>query len=103
MFSCRRDRFKKLDGNGPNGYFYFLAGPKCLYVYFRGFGGRLGLSLVPGPPNLPLFVGFRLYRNSNIKLWGLLGVLPYSVLLTFSQSYIKHDLRKNKIVVSFFC
>jgi hypothetical protein len=25
------------------------------------------------------------------------------VLLTFSQPYIEHDLRKNKIVVSFFC
>jgi hypothetical protein len=26
-----------------------------------------------------------------------------SVLLVFSQSYVEHDLRKNKIVVSFFC
>jgi hypothetical protein len=26
----------------------------------------------------------------------------YGVLLTFSQSYIEHDLRKNKIVLSFF-
>jgi hypothetical protein len=26
-----------------------------------------------------------------------------SVLLTFSQSYVEHDLRENKIVVSFFC
>jgi hypothetical protein len=25
-----------------------------------------------------------------------------SVFLTFSQSYIEHDLRKNKIVVPFF-
>jgi hypothetical protein len=25
---------------------------------------------------------------------------PYSVLLSFSQSYVKHDLRKNKIVVA---
>jgi hypothetical protein len=28
---------------------------------------------------------------------------PYSVLLAFSQSYVGHDLRKNKIVVPFFC
>jgi hypothetical protein len=34
---------------------------------------------------------------------GLLGVFLHSVLLAFSQSYIKHDLRKNKIVVPFFC
>jgi hypothetical protein len=27
---------------------------------------------------------------------------PYSVLLAFSQSYIEHDLRKNKIIVTFF-
>jgi hypothetical protein len=25
-----------------------------------------------------------------------------SVLLTFSQSYVEHDLRKNKIVVPYF-
>jgi hypothetical protein len=31
---------------------------------------------------------------------------PHNVLLAFSQSYVKHDLRKNKIVVApttFFC
>jgi hypothetical protein len=28
---------------------------------------------------------------------------PRSVHLTFFQSYVKYDLRKNKIVVSFFC
>jgi hypothetical protein len=27
---------------------------------------------------------------------------PCSVLLTFSQSYVEHDLRKNKIVIPFF-
>jgi hypothetical protein len=27
---------------------------------------------------------------------------PRSVLLSFSQSYIEHDLRKNKIVIHFF-
>jgi hypothetical protein len=27
----------------------------------------------------------------------------HSVLLTFSQSYVEHDLRKNKIIVLFFC
>jgi hypothetical protein len=26
-----------------------------------------------------------------------------SVLLAFSQSYVEYDLRKNKIVVPFFC
>jgi hypothetical protein len=28
---------------------------------------------------------------------------PRSVLLAFFQFYIEHDLRKNKIVVSFVC
>jgi hypothetical protein len=28
---------------------------------------------------------------------------PSSILLAFSQSYVEHDLRKNKIVVPFFC
>jgi hypothetical protein len=28
---------------------------------------------------------------------------PPSVFLAFFQSYIKHDLRKNKIVLPFFC
>jgi hypothetical protein len=27
----------------------------------------------------------------------------HNVLLAFSQSYVEHDLRKNKIVVPFFC
>jgi hypothetical protein len=26
-----------------------------------------------------------------------------SILIAFSQSYIEHDLRKNKIIVPFFC
>jgi hypothetical protein len=26
-----------------------------------------------------------------------------SVLMAFSQTYVKHDLRKNKIIISFFC
>jgi hypothetical protein len=30
----------------------------------------------------------------------MLGVFFPSVLLTFSQSYVKYDLRKNKIVVA---
>jgi hypothetical protein len=25
-----RDEFRKLDGEGPNGYFYFLGRTKCL-------------------------------------------------------------------------
>ena len=40
--------------------------------------------------------------HAIILITGLLGVLPPSVLLAFSQSYVKHDLRKNKIVVLFF-
>jgi hypothetical protein len=28
---------------------------------------------------------------------------PCSILLAFSQSYVKYDLRKNKIIVLFFC
>jgi hypothetical protein len=28
---------------------------------------------------------------------------PHSVLLVFSQSYVEYDLRKNKIIVPFFC
>jgi hypothetical protein len=28
---------------------------------------------------------------------------PRSVFMSFSQSYVKHDLRKNKIVVPFVC
>jgi hypothetical protein len=28
---------------------------------------------------------------------------PRSVLLAFSQSYVEHNLRKNKIVIPFFC
>jgi hypothetical protein len=27
---------------------------------------------------------------------------PHSVFLAFSQSYVEHDLRKNKIIVHFF-
>jgi hypothetical protein len=33
----------------------------------------------------------------------LLGGSPRSVLLAFSQSYVEHDLRKNKIIIPFFC
>jgi hypothetical protein len=36
--------------------------------------------------------------KGKVNFRGLLGV--FSVV--FSQSYIEHDLRKNKIVVSFF-
>jgi hypothetical protein len=28
---------------------------------------------------------------------------PHSILLVFSKSYVEHDLRKNKIVIPFFC
>jgi hypothetical protein len=37
------------------------------------------------------------------KKKGFLRSSPHSILLPFSQSYVKHDLRKNKIVVPFFC
>ena len=45
---------------------------------------------------------FPLYQTPiyiYIYIWGFLGVLP----IVLSQSYVKHDLRKNKIVVLFFC
>jgi hypothetical protein len=35
--------------------------------------------------------------------WGFARGSPRSILLAFSQSYVEHDLRKNKIVVPFFC
>jgi hypothetical protein len=35
-------------------------------------------------------------------LMGFARGYPHSVLLAFSQSYIEHDLRKNKIVIPFF-
>jgi hypothetical protein len=28
---------------------------------------------------------------------------PRNILMAFSQSYVEHDLSKNKIVVPFFC
>jgi hypothetical protein len=41
-------------------------------------------------------------KNDEIFL-GFARGSPRSVLLAFSQSYVEHDLRKNKIGVSFFC
>jgi hypothetical protein len=37
-----------------------------------------------------------------INLFGFARGSPYSVLLAFFQSYVKYDLRKNKILVPFF-
>jgi hypothetical protein len=37
------------------------------------------------------------------NLMGFVRGSPYSVFLVFSQSYVQYDLRKNKIVVLFFC
>jgi hypothetical protein len=34
---------------------------------------------------------------------GLLGILLVVFFMVFSQSYVEHDLRKNKIVVPFYC
>jgi hypothetical protein len=31
----------------------------------------------------------------------MIGILFQSVLLTFFQTYVKHELRKNKIIVEF--
>jgi hypothetical protein len=53
-------------------------------------------------------------KSSKIKLYifniyvyllskGFAKGSPHSVLLLFSQSYVEHDLRKNKIIASFFC
>jgi hypothetical protein len=49
--------------------------------------------------------------RSTLRIWGVVAYFfsgfakgsPHSVLLAFSQSYVEHDLRKNKIVVPFFC
>jgi hypothetical protein len=49
------------------------------------------------------------FRRLSVKIIIFLLKLGFirgsscSVLIAFFQSYIKHDLRKNKIVVSFFC
>jgi hypothetical protein len=37
------------------------------------------------------------------RLEGFARGFSSSVLLAFSQSYVEYDLRKNKIIVSFFC
>jgi hypothetical protein len=34
--------------------------------------------------------------NLKLYIWKMLGIL----LIVFSQTYVKHDLRKNKIVVA---
>jgi hypothetical protein len=38
-----------------------------------------------------------------ILFWGFVRGSLRSVLLAFSQPYLEHDLRKNKIVILFFC
>ena len=45
-------------------------------------------------------VGYIYYVLYHIRI--LFKGFARSPLLAFSQSYIKHDLRKNKIIVSFF-
>jgi hypothetical protein len=55
--------------------------------------------------------GGQIVRNCNWKFMWLFYIFPkgfargspHSILLAFSQSYVEHDLRKNKIVVPFFC
>jgi hypothetical protein len=41
-------------------------------------------------------------KGSYVYIKGFARGSPRSVLLAFSQSYVEHDLRKNKIVVPFF-
>jgi hypothetical protein len=45
-------------------------------------------------------MSFRHYRSYFYL--GFARGSPRSVLLAFSQSYIEHDIRKNKIVIPFF-
>jgi hypothetical protein len=42
-------------------------------------------------------------RACDYILMGFVKGSSYSVLLAFFQSYIEHNLKKNKIVVPFFC
>jgi hypothetical protein len=46
---------------------------------------------------------YKLNKLIRVLVKGFARGSPRSVLLAFSQSYIEHYLRKNKIVVSFFC
>ena len=48
------------------------------------------------------FVAHSLFLYKEDIYMGLLG-FPSCIFLVFFYSYIKYDLRKNKIVVSFFC
>jgi hypothetical protein len=42
-------------------------------------------------------------KNYTIVIFlGFVRGSPRSVLIVFPKSYVEHDLRKNKIVVSFF-
>jgi hypothetical protein len=52
-------------------------------------------------PHLRLGYGSDTTNNDKKKRF-VMGS-PCSVLLSFSQSYVEYDLRKNKIVVPFFC
>ena len=42
-------------------------------------------------------------KSCGVNKKGFARGSPSCVLLAFFQSYIEHDLRKNKIVVLFFC
>jgi hypothetical protein len=46
---------------------------------------------------------YKLNKLIRVLVKGFARVSPRSILLAFFQSYIEHYLRKNKIVVSFFC
>jgi hypothetical protein len=46
-------------------------------------------------------------RIKKKKKWGAKDIgfargSSHSILLTFFQSYVEHDLRKNKIIITFF-
>jgi hypothetical protein len=43
------------------------------------------------------------YTYIYIYIYGFANSSFRSVLLAFSQFYVKHDLKKNKIVIHFFC
>jgi hypothetical protein len=41
-------------------------------------------------------------KTNSVYIYGFARGSLHSVLLTLYQSYVEHDLRKNKIVVPFF-
>jgi hypothetical protein len=55
-------------------------------------------------PKIILFIFFLIFIFNIFHIYnkGFARGFPCSILLVFSQSYVEHDLRKNKIVIPFF-